>query len=271
MRRDQIPTWLLRWRQLLTHLMEYLYSVGQAVLHYAAVSMKPAIKDRALRLFFPPQTSTTMLSTATAMLVQTHSQEAKYVNQPESCPHPSGLRSYGAGGQKVRICDLCGSRWVVNPKDPTTTVQAVPKASPTAKTPLFPKAKSEAASSSASSAGSQLPYRPSLRPPSGLTRAAMSKAASKAAPARQVREPVDLSYIYQKSASELMDAEIGILHRSWEDIQERDWMSRQYDWENGEANWQDAMGPEEDMPDATEAWGQEAQEVQEAWEQGMAG
>ena len=43
-------------------------------------------------------------------------------------------------------------------------------------------------------------------------------------------------------------------------------MSQQYDWENGEANWEDMMGPEEEeMPDASEVWGAEE------WEPGMAG
>ena len=132
------------------HVMEYVYMTQQAVLHYAAISMKPNLKDKVLRAFFPAQTATTMLLTTSALMLQSATQDQSYVNKPHQCTHPSGLRSYGAGKAKVKICDLCGSRWVV---EGGNLKRAQPKASPTAKTPLHdPKSqtKSRPASSSQS-------------------------------------------------------------------------------------------------------------------------
>ena len=97
---------------------------------------------------FPPQTATAMLLTTSALMLQSTTQNLSYVNKPNQRTHQSGLRSYGAGKIKAKICDLCGSRWVV---EKSGLIQAQPKASPTAKTPLFEtksKAKSKAMASS---------------------------------------------------------------------------------------------------------------------------
>lgn len=131
-------------------LLEYLYLTQQAVIHYAAVSMRPNLKDRVLQVYYPVQTATTMLMTSSALMLQSMSQGVRYVNKPDECEHPSGLRSYGAGKVKVRICDLCGARWVV---EKMGLVPAQRKATPTSKTPLHEiktKAKSKAASNTRS-------------------------------------------------------------------------------------------------------------------------
>ena len=137
------PQWLRRWRLLLQHVMEYVYNVSQMVLTYSAVSMKPLLKDMALKVFFPKQMATTVLSSMAAM--QSQSNQLGYVNRPEDCEHPSGLRSYGAGGYRMKICDLCESRWA-HLGQGGELQKCQPKATPTAKTPLgvlTPKSKSQ--------------------------------------------------------------------------------------------------------------------------------
>ena len=151
--------------------------VSMTVLHYAASGMRPELKDRLLRLHFPPQTATTMLMSTTALQMQNVLQTGAYPNRPDNCPHLNGLRRYGAGGYRVSICDQCGARWVVEQTGTMVSVRA--KASPTATTPmdLPPTLKNRAkastkAKSTASSDGSllrlehlqlrQTPWRPTM-------------------------------------------------------------------------------------------------------------
>ena len=152
------------------------------VLYYAASGMRPELKDRLLRLHFPPQTATTMLMSTTALQMQNVLQTGAYPQRPENCPHMNGLRRYGAGGYRVAICDQCGARWVVEPSGAMVSVRA--KASLTATTPmdLPPTLKNRAkaptrAKSTASSDGSQpqlehlqsrrTPWRPTMAPRRG--------------------------------------------------------------------------------------------------------
>ncbi len=92
-----------------------------AVLYYASTNVHPRLRDSALMQYFFPQTATTMLMSTSAVQLQTMNQTTKHPNDPSRCKHPSCLRSHWAGGMSISICDLCGS------------------ASPTARTPLFPK------------------------------------------------------------------------------------------------------------------------------------
>ena len=123
----------------MSHVLEFVYSVRQAVMFYASTAMKPFLRDRVLKVCFPPQTATTMLMSTTVLALQTKMETNKYQNDPRSCRHPSGLRGYGAGGEKLSICDLCGARWMRGTGNDPGFIVCQPKASPTAKTPLFPK------------------------------------------------------------------------------------------------------------------------------------
>ncbi|CAE7400538.1 GIP [Symbiodinium sp. CCMP2456] len=128
MPREAPPQWLVRWRALLQGLLGFVNSVQQMVLLY---SVTP---DLVLRNYGVPSTATSVLSTVGAIAAQTALTNQSYMKKPDQCSHPSGLRAYGGGGTKVRICDVCGSRWVVMPNG--NQVPATPKASPQAKTPL---------------------------------------------------------------------------------------------------------------------------------------
>ena len=114
--------------------MEFIYITKTTAMHYAAISAKPALRGRVLATCFPPQTATTMLTTAAALTLQATPGQATYMKDPLTCQHESGARSYGAAGVRVKICDLCGSRWVMDNQN--KMARAVPKAHPTAKTPL---------------------------------------------------------------------------------------------------------------------------------------
>jgi hypothetical protein len=58
------------------------------------------------------------------------------------------IEAFAGGGIKLRICDLCGSRWKVNVDSAgtETLIRAAPKASPTSTTPLAPKSNPKAKS-----------------------------------------------------------------------------------------------------------------------------
>ncbi|CAE7457471.1 unnamed protein product, partial [Symbiodinium necroappetens] len=128
------PRWLVRWRAFLQRLLGFVNNVQQMVLLYSMTALKGNLKDRILRNYGVPSTATTVLSTVGALAAQTALTNQSYLRKPDQCNHSSGLRAYGGGGTKVRICDLCGSRWVVMPNG--NQVPATPKASPQAKTPL---------------------------------------------------------------------------------------------------------------------------------------
>ena len=141
----------------MVNFMENLNAVQTMVLNYAAMSLRPKIKDAILEHFFPPQTAVTMLKTVAAAMVQKTVQS--YPNNLGSCLHPSGLRTYGAGGRRVHICERSEMGGTNTDK---SLLLCAPKASRTAKTPLglpktqepyFPKAKAkQTARSSATSA-----------------------------------------------------------------------------------------------------------------------
>ncbi|CAE7823434.1 DNMT3A [Symbiodinium sp. CCMP2456] len=134
MPREAPPQWLVRWRNLLQGLLGFVNSVQQMVLLYSVTSLRGNLKDLVLRNYGVPSTATSVLSTVGAIAAQTALTNQSYMKKPDQCSHPSGLRAYGGGGTKVRICDVCGSRWVVMPNG--NQVPATPKASPQAKTPL---------------------------------------------------------------------------------------------------------------------------------------
>ena len=121
------------------HVMEFVRMTRLAVIYYASTAVRPRLRDSVLMQYFPPQTATTMLMSTSAVQLQTMNQTAKYPNVPGRCKHPSGLRSYGAAGLCIRICDQCGSRWMVGSGNDPGLIHATPKAHPTAKTPLFSK------------------------------------------------------------------------------------------------------------------------------------
>ena len=138
------PSWLRRWRRLIANLYEFIWSVGQSVL--GATSLRPLLRDLILegyhRLTSP--TCATMLSTTTAAELTARARQS-YPCDPATCSHENGLRHYGGGGYKLRICDSCGSRWKVatNASGTETLIRAVAKSSPTSATPLAPKAKAK--------------------------------------------------------------------------------------------------------------------------------
>ncbi|CAK9023001.1 Integrase catalytic domain-containing protein [Durusdinium trenchii] len=151
----------LRWRQLLVHLWNLVVTVSKSVLHYAASSLKPHLRDDIIKHYMAPCTAATMQTSMAAMAAQANMQTLTYPRDPSECEHPSGLRAYGAGGQSVRICDQCGFRAVIH-KGQMIRVQ--PKASPHARTPL------------------QLPEHISQHSKSKAAGKASSKAAGKSAP-----------------------------------------------------------------------------------------
>ncbi|CAE7214864.1 unnamed protein product [Symbiodinium necroappetens] len=116
------------------NLFNFVFYVKQMVILYSATMLHPALKDRVMQTHLVPSSATTLLSTTAAMAAQESLQSQKYMRTPEACNHPSGMRAYGAAGIRVRICDLCGTRYVLLPSG--TSVLATPKASPSAKTPL---------------------------------------------------------------------------------------------------------------------------------------
>ena len=183
------PAWLVRWRDFLERLFDFVEKVNYTVLLYSAVSMAPNLKGRVLNMFGVPSSARTLLSTTAALAAKSALEMHHYVNQPDKCERPGGLRSYATAGIRIQICDLCSSRWVLNAK--CTMVAATPKAHPSAKTPLgLTKASVErggyAASSTArasheSSRPSSTLLRGSARSPAATTKAAaISKATSKA-------------------------------------------------------------------------------------------
>jgi len=207
------PRWLRNWKYLMVNFLEHLYAVQTMVLNYVATSMRPKIKDYILDSYFPPQTAVTMLKTVTAAMVQKNS-TAVYQNDPNTCGHPSGLRTYGAAGYKVHICDLCGNRWRESKDKDKSLILCAPKASPTAKTPLglktgdpyFPKkpqgamalAEGLRASSSepwgSSSAGARRSQSRSLSVQTSKAKAKPSvRLTAQALAARQVAEMDDVS------------------------------------------------------------------------------
>ena len=140
------PLWLRRWRRLIANLYEFIWSVGQSVLYYGATSLRPLLRDLILegyhRLTSP--TCATMLSTTTAAEHTARARQS-YPCDPAKCSHENGLRHYGGGGYKLRICDSCGSRWKVatTAAGTETLIRAVAKSSPSSATPLVPKAKAK--------------------------------------------------------------------------------------------------------------------------------
>ena len=118
----------------MARLLEFVTSVQQAVLFYSVISLKPALRDSILRTHMVPSTAATMMTTSAAMAAKKALHLDKYTKDPSTCRHPSGVRGYGAAGVRVRICDLCGQRWVLDQKN--NMILATPKASPSAETPL---------------------------------------------------------------------------------------------------------------------------------------
>ena len=128
------PGWLTNWRLLMTNLLEFLRSIQQMVILYATTGMRPNLKDRILRIWFPRQTATTMLATTSALQLRNMAQQTNYPQDPTTCQHEMGLRQYGAAGHRINICDQCGARWVLHPTD-QELIPSMPKAAPNAKHP----------------------------------------------------------------------------------------------------------------------------------------
>lgn len=209
------------------------------------------LKDMALKVFFPKQMATTVLSSMAALTMQSQSNQLGYVNRPEDCEHPSGLRSYGAGGYRMKICDLCGSRWA-HLGQGGELQKCQPKATPTAKTPLgvlTPKSKAKSQASSASSGYSPPPSRHFLQQGS-----LMKGPTYKAPPLPKAKSRLARQGIYEKQVTEMTQEELLNLHHRWEDMMMRNHLRQDYDFENGEAD-PDILHPyQEDWEREPEDW-----------------
>ncbi|CAE7353272.1 GIP [Symbiodinium sp. CCMP2592] len=110
-----------------------------------------------------------------AMAASSGLQLNKYPRDASRCDHTggAGTRVYGAAGIRIRICDNCGSRWVLTPAG--DAMEVAPKANPNAKTPLGltdaqrqrvvpPKAKASSTTASRANVG---PSAKSSQPSSG--------------------------------------------------------------------------------------------------------
>ena len=124
------PPGLRRWRRLLQNLFRFLNTVSSSVLTTGATSLHPNLRDRILMSYFQTVPSVASLTT----VGQSAAAALSYPNSPETCLHRQKLSNYGAAGVSIRLCTLCGSRWVVAKTG--QVMQAKPKAHPTAKTPL---------------------------------------------------------------------------------------------------------------------------------------
>ncbi|CAE7226683.1 unnamed protein product [Symbiodinium sp. CCMP2592] len=115
---------------------EFIYTTQMAVLYYSAATLRPKLKDMVLKMYMEPCSAVTMMGTQAAMAASSALQLNHYRKSPAKCDHTSGTgtRTYAAGGQRIRICDSCGSRWVLTLSG--EALEAVPKANPSAKTPL---------------------------------------------------------------------------------------------------------------------------------------
>ena len=114
--------------------LEFVVSVQQAVLYYSVISLKPILRDAVIKEYMVPSTAATMMTTAAALGARSSLQMNRYLYRPSDCSHPSGMRSYGASELKIRICDLCGQRWILMPE--RNLVPASAKSSPSSRTPL---------------------------------------------------------------------------------------------------------------------------------------
>lgn len=56
-------------------------------------------------------------------------EQVVYTCNPENCLHEDGLRKYVARKQSLRICDKCGSRWMLQ-RGPSSWVPITPKSAP---------------------------------------------------------------------------------------------------------------------------------------------
>ena len=123
-------------RFLLLHLQEFIVTTQQAALFYSAATLQPRLKDLVLKEFMEPCTAVTMMGTQAAMAAAQALHLNSYAKTPDKCDHTTGAgsRTYAAGGQRVRICDTCGMRWALTVKG--EALEAMPKAGPSAKTPL---------------------------------------------------------------------------------------------------------------------------------------
>ncbi|CAE7255028.1 PSMC3, partial [Symbiodinium sp. CCMP2456] len=130
------PAWLENWRMILVHLQEFIYTTQMAVLYYSAATLRPKLKDSVLKLYMEPCSAVTMMGTQAAMAATNALQLNRYPKSPAKCDHThgTGTRTYAAGGMRIRICDACGSRWVLTLTG--EALEAVPKANPNAKTGL---------------------------------------------------------------------------------------------------------------------------------------
>ena len=129
------PKWLRRWRRFLFNLWEFIHNADQTVLHYGAISCRPALKDRVLEIFHLPGTARRMLATATAAQLAGSAKGMNYQRHPSDCQHEMGLRSYGAGGWSLRMCMACGSRWICHAGQ---MIACRPNDGPATQTPLEP-------------------------------------------------------------------------------------------------------------------------------------
>ena len=59
--KSEVPRWLFRWRAIMSHLLEFVFTTQQAVLFYSATALRPRLKDAILRLYFEPCSAVTML------------------------------------------------------------------------------------------------------------------------------------------------------------------------------------------------------------------
>ena len=214
------------------------------------------------------QTQTKSWKNTRVPLELAKSEPDKYPNDPRNCRHPNGLRGYGAAGEKISICDMCGMRWLRGTGRDPGMIQCQPKAAPTAKTPLFKKGSDmdkiiagrradrlSASSSSGSSRPSWLPHASSMLAPEVDPSVRSSRPKSKAAAKSQGAPPIaptskpklagmseqeiiemqaELEYMRRQGAQQ--GSHMDVEEENWDDWDEEDpqaWFHREQDFPAG--------------------------------------
>ena len=137
-------------------------AIHQSVKYTLLHSIRPAIRDRVVRVYFPIVDASASTSTATTMMTSTGqaamqkaAKTRTYRAKPEECAHPDGLRQYSAGlAGTLQICDRCGSRWQ-KVKATGEWKPVEPKTAPDVDTPITAKPKANATPTKLSSSSSR--------------------------------------------------------------------------------------------------------------------
>ena len=140
---------------------------------YSSTALRANLRDRILGTHLLSGPASVMLSSYAAGVMKKEMGTDSYEKDPANCDHPRGLRSYGAGGVSVKICDICGFRGVVMPRHSSQAgrlVALTPKATPTSKTPLHmpPDVAKELRPHSSKSSSQSSPPPSAKAPPAAL-------------------------------------------------------------------------------------------------------